>query len=80
VSYRIELSERVLGQLDKFPVLDALVGTLAGVSEYPDDPLRTLPTPDPYQRRAIFGKYGLVTYAINDATRTVTVLDVTWTG
>ena len=37
-------------------------------------------TGDPYVRRAEFGGLGLVTYEIDDARRTVTLTDVTWTG
>jgi hypothetical protein len=82
VIYRAELSERVLGQLGDFPAeaFDALIATMSAVVEYPDDPLRTFPTSDPYVRRAEFGTAGLVTYTIDDACRTVTVTDVTWTG
>ncbi len=80
--YRVELSSRVLGQLGGLPeaALDAPVVTMADVIEYPDDPLRTFPTSDPYVRRAEFGDAGLVTYVIVDASGTVTVVDVTWTG
>lgn len=80
--YRAELSERVLGQLGRFPAmaLDALIATMAAVVEYPADPLRTFPTDDPYIRRAEFGGLGLVTYVISDAHQTVTLTDVTWTG
>ena len=53
---------------------------MASVIEYPDDPLRTFPTGDPYVRRAEFGTAGMVTYTINDARRTVTLTDVTWAG
>jgi hypothetical protein len=42
--------------------------------------MRTFPTGDPYVRRIEFGGLGLVTYVINDAERTVTLTDVTWTG
>jgi hypothetical protein len=72
----------VLGQLGQFPAmaLDALIATMATVIEYPADPLRTLPTDDPYVRRAVFGGLGLVTYLISDAHQTVTLTDVTWTG
>jgi hypothetical protein len=82
VTYQAELSERVLGQLGDFPAkaFDALIATMASVIEYPDDPLRTFPTGDPYVRRAEFGTAGMVTYMINDARRTVTLTDVTWTG
>jgi len=82
VTYRAELSERVLGQLGGFPAkaFDALIVTMAMVVEYPDDPMRTFPTGEPYVRRAQFGAAGLVTYVINDARRTVTLTDVTWAG
>jgi hypothetical protein len=82
VTYRAELSERVLGQLGDFPVkaFDALIATMAAVVEYPDDPMRTFPTDDPYLRRAEFGEAGLVTFLINDARQTVTLTDVTWAG
>jgi hypothetical protein len=42
--------------------------------------MRTLPTSDPYVRRAEFGALGLVTYVIDDAQQVVTLTDVTWTG
>jgi len=82
VTYRAELSDRVLGQLGGFPAeaFDALIVVMAAVVEYPDDPMRTLPTNDPYVRRVEFGGLGLVTYEIDDARRTVTLTDVTWTG
>jgi hypothetical protein len=82
VTYRAELSDRVLGQLGDFPTkaLDALIATMSAVIEYPHDPMRTFPTSDPYVRRAEFGGLGLVTYVINDAQQTVTLTDVTWTG
>lgn len=82
MTYRAELSDRVLGQLGDFPAkaLDALIAAMAAVTEYPDDPMRTFPTSDPYVRRVEFGGLGLVTYVINDARQTVTLTDVTWTG
>ena len=82
VTYRAALSERVLGQLEDFPAkaFDALIATMAAVVEYPDDPMQTFPTGDPYVRRAEFGPAGLVTYVINDGRRTVTLTDVTWAG
>jgi hypothetical protein len=82
VTYRAELSQRALGQLGGLPskAFDALIATMAGVVEYPDDPLRTFPTEGPYIRRAEFGGAGLVTFRIDDARRTVTVTDVTWIG
>ena len=82
MTYRAELSERVLGQLSEFPAkaFDALIATMSAVVEYPDDPLRTFPTSDPYVRRAEFGTAGLVTYTIDDARQTVTLTDVTWIG
>jgi hypothetical protein len=82
VTYRAELSERVLRQLGDFPpkAFDALIAVMATVVEYPGDPMQTLPTSDPYVRRAEFGALGLVTYLIDDARQTVTLIDVTWTG
>jgi hypothetical protein len=82
VTYRAELSDRVLGQLSGFPAkaFGALVIAMSTVVEYPDDPLRTFPTSDPYVRRAEFGGAGLVTYVIDDARQIVTLTDVTWTG
>jgi hypothetical protein len=82
VTYRAELSERVLGQLGNFPgkAFDARIAAMATVIEYPDDPLRTFPTSDPNVRRAEFGAVGLATYVINDARQTVTLTDVTWAG
>jgi hypothetical protein len=53
---------------------------MASVIEYPDDPLRTFPTGDPYVRPAEFGTAGVVTYTINDARRTVMLTDVTGAG
>ena len=82
MTYRAELSGRVLGQLGDFPLkaFDALIATMSVVVEYPDDPMRTFATSDPYIRRAEFGEAGLVTYVINDARQTVTLTDVTWVG
>jgi hypothetical protein len=59
---------------------DSLSQAMADVVEYPDDPLRSFPTSDPYVRRAGFGGAGLVTYLINDSAQVVILLDVTWTG
>jgi hypothetical protein len=53
---------------------------MSAVVEYPDDPLRTYPTSDPYVRRVEFGSAGLATYVIDDARQTVTLTDVTWIG
>ena len=82
MTYRAELNDRVLGQLGDFPAkaFDALIAVMAAVVEYPGDPMQTLPTSDPYVRRAEFGGLGLVTYLIDDARQTVTLIDVTWTG
>ncbi len=82
MTYRVELSDRVLAQLGDFPAkaFDGLIATMSAVVEYPDDPMRTFPTSDPYVRRAEFGAAGLVTYVINDASQTVTLTDVTWAG
>jgi hypothetical protein len=59
---------------------EALITTMSWVVEYPDDPMRTFPTRDPYVWRAEFGDAGLVTYVVNDARGTVTLTDVTWAG
>jgi hypothetical protein len=69
-------------QLSDFPAkaFDALIEAMASVVGYPNDPMRTFPTSDPYVRRAGFGVAGLVTYVINDAYQTVTLTDVTWAG
>ena len=37
---------------------------MAGDIDYPDDPLRTFSTNDPYVRRVEFGDPGLITYLI----------------
>ena len=50
------------------------------VTNYPDDPLRTFPTSDPYVRRLEFGDAGLITYLINDGAGVVIILDITWAG
>jgi hypothetical protein len=82
MAYRVELAKPALGQLGGLPstAFDALITTMAEVSQYPDEPLRTLPTRDPHVRHAVFGRYGLVTFRIDDAAEIVTVIDVTWTG
>jgi hypothetical protein len=82
VTYRAELSTRALKQMHGLPgpAFDRLIEVMAEVIDYPDEPLRTFPTSDPYVRRAEFGRAGLITYLINDGTETVIVLDVTWTG
>ncbi len=82
MTYRAELSYRTLGQVGGLPekAFDALIAAMAAVVEYPDDPLRTFPTADPYVRRAEFGDAGLVTYRFDDARRLVTITDVTRTG
>jgi hypothetical protein len=82
VTYRAELSARALKQMHGLPdqVFDGLIQVMADVIDYPDDPLRTFPTGDPYVRRAEFAGAGLVTYLMNDATQVIIVLDVTWTG
>ena len=73
MAYRAELSARALKQLHGLPepVFDRLVSAMAEVVNYPDDPLRTFPTGDPYVRRVEFGDAGLITYLINDSTETV---------
>ncbi|MCW2911730.1 MAG: hypothetical protein JWL68_6519 [Actinomycetia bacterium] len=72
-----ELSQRALGG---FPAkaFDDLIATMATVVEYPDDPLRTFATSDPYTPRAEFGTAGLVTCVIDDACQIVTLTGVTW--
>jgi hypothetical protein len=62
------------------PAFDSLIEVMAEVIDYPDDPLRTFPTGDPYVRRAEFGDAGLITYLINDVTSKVVILDITWAG
>jgi hypothetical protein len=63
VTYRAELSGRALKQMHGLPGLafDRLIETMAEVIDYPDDPLRTLPTSDPYVRRVEFGDASLIT-------------------
>ena len=80
MTYRAQLSERVLRQLGNLPAkaFGALIATTATV-DYPNDPLRTFTTSDPYVRRA-FGELGLVTDVIDHARRTVTLTAVTWIG
>ncbi len=64
MTYRVELSGRALKQMQGLPdrAFDSLIEAMADVAGYPDDPLRTFPTGDPYVRRAQFGEAGLVTY------------------
>ncbi len=80
MTYRAELSSRALKQMHGLPgpAFDSLIQATAEVTDYPDDPLRTFPTGDPYVRRAEFGAAGLITYLINDGARVVIILDVTW--
>lgn len=82
MTYRAELSPRALKPMHGLPrpAFDRLIEVMAEVIEYPDEPLRTFPTSDPYVRRAEFGRAGLITYLINDGAGTVIILDVTWTG
>jgi hypothetical protein len=82
VTYRAELSGRALKQMYGLPgsAFDRLIETMADVIDYPDDPLRTFPTSDPYVRRVEFGDAGLITYLINDGARVVIILDITWAG
>jgi hypothetical protein len=82
VSYRAELSGRALKQMHRLPspAFDRLIGAMAEVIDYPDDPLRTFPTSDPYVRRVEFGEAGLITYLISDGAKLVTILDITWVG
>ena len=64
MTYRAELSGRALKQMHGLPssAFDSLIEAMADVIDYPDDPLRTFPTGDPYVRRAEFGDSGLITY------------------
>ena len=58
MTYRAELSGRALKkQIHGLPspVFDSLIEAMAEVSDYPDDPLRTFATSDPYVRRIEFG-------------------------
>ena len=82
MTYRAELSGRALKQMHGLPgsAFDSLIETMADVIDYPDDPLRTFPTSDPYVRRVEFGDAGLITYLINDGARVVIILDITWAG
>jgi mRNA-degrading endonuclease RelE of RelBE toxin-antitoxin system len=82
VTYRAELSSRALKQIHGLPspVFDSLIEGMAEVSDYPDEPLRTFATSDPYVRRLEFGDAGLLTYLINDGTRVIIILDITWAG
>jgi hypothetical protein len=82
VTYRAELSGRALKQVRGLPgpAFDNLIEAMAEVINYPDDPLRTFPTSDPYIRRVEFGDAGLITYLINDGASVVIILDITWAG
>jgi hypothetical protein len=82
VTYRAELSGRALKQMHGLPspAFDGLIEVMAEVIDYPDDPLRTFPTSDPYVRRIEFDDAGLITYLINDGAKLVIILDITWTG
>ena len=61
MTYRAEPSGRALKQMHGLPgpVFDSLIDAMAEVIDYPDDPLRTFPTGDPYVRRVEFGDAGL---------------------
>ena len=80
--YRAELSARALKQVHGLPsqAFDSLIEAMAEVVSYPDDPLRTFSTADPYLRRAEFGDAGLITYLINDGAGIVVIFDITWTA
>jgi hypothetical protein len=82
VSYRPELSQRVLRQLGGIPpdALDALVSAVAEACLYPDDALRTFPAAEPGARQAMLGDAGFVTYLIDEARQVITLTDVTWAG
>jgi hypothetical protein len=49
VTYRAELSGRALKPMHGLPspAFDSLIEAMAGVIDYPHDPLRTFPTSDP---------------------------------
>jgi hypothetical protein len=66
VTYRAELSGRALKQMHGLPgpAFDSLIEVMAEVIDYPDDPLRTFPTSDPYVRRVEFGHAGPPSAAI----------------
>jgi len=82
VTYRAELSGRALKQMHGLPgpAFDSLIEAMAEVIDYPDDPLRTFQTGDPYVRRVEFGDASLITYLVNDAASVVIILDITWVG
>ena len=82
MTYRAELSGRALNQMHGLPgpAFDSLIEAMAEVVEYPDDPLRTFLTSDPYVRRVEFGDSGLITYLIDDGASIVIILDITWAG
>ena len=82
MTYRAKLSGRALKQMHGLPgpAFESLIEVMAEVVDYPDDPLRTFPTRDPYVRRVEFGDAGLITYLINDGASTVIILDITWAG
>ena len=82
MTYRAELSGRALKQIHGLPGLafDSLIEAMAEVIDYPNKPLRTFPTSDPYVRRVEFGDAGLITYLINDGANVVIILDITWAG
>ncbi|KAB2349508.1 hypothetical protein [Actinomadura rudentiformis] len=82
MSYKPDLSERVLGQLGGFPTeaLGALAQAMADVCENPYDPLTSMATDDPQVRRADFGEHGFVTFLVLDSMEIVRVVDVTWIG
>lgn len=80
MTYRAELNGRALKQMHglRGSAFDSPIEARADVIDYPDDPLRTFPTSDPYVRRIEFGDAGLITYLINDGTRAVIILDISW--
>lgn len=82
MTYRAELSGRALKQMNGLPgpAFDRLIEAIAEVIDYPDDPLRTFSTSEPYVRRVEFGEAGLITYLINDGASMVIILDITWAG
>ena len=72
MTYRAEPSGRTLKQMHVLPESGVRqpIETIVDVIDYPDDPLRTFPTSDPYVRRVECGA-GLITYLVNDVARKV---------
>jgi hypothetical protein len=83
VTYRVRLSDKVLGKLGGFPLaaMDTLVTALAAVADDPYDVLHSLPAGDDMRHRwAVLDEAGFIEFDVNDAVGVVTVVEVTWTG